>query len=400
MSFAIRGDIMGDFEIVFNLSKTQVGWIGGAAFWSFGLAILFGGPLVDGLGMGFLLRVAAACHIIGTILTIYATGFWMLFAATLIVGAGNGLVEAVCNPLIATIYPEEKTHKLTLFHAWFPGGIVIGGVLAFLLSQLCAAPAEHHVMMLGGVGLWKIKMALLFVPSFIYLGMIWFEKFPATERLAAGVSFGHMFLEAARRPFFWLIFCMMWFTAATELGPGTWIANIYNEVAPNSAQAGILFLVWGNGLMYIQRQFVSKWAHGFSNIGLLACTAPFAAVGLFLFHYATSTEIFFVAATLMYIGVAFWWPTMLGITSERCPKTGAFGLAFIGATGSISTFFSGPILGGLNEAYGPRQALQIWSILPVVIMIVFAITYLYDRTKGGYKVEKIKEPEGLEAPVE
>jgi len=49
MSFAIRGDIMGDFEHVFSLNKTQVGWISGAAFWGFGLSILFGGPLCDAL---------------------------------------------------------------------------------------------------------------------------------------------------------------------------------------------------------------------------------------------------------------------------------------------------------------------------------------------------------------
>ena len=42
MSFAIRGDIMGDFETVFSLTATEVGWIAGAAFWGFGVSILFG----------------------------------------------------------------------------------------------------------------------------------------------------------------------------------------------------------------------------------------------------------------------------------------------------------------------------------------------------------------------
>jgi len=403
MSFAIRGDIMTAFENEFvrphvsgasasgeaaavdsaqeedKLIKTRLGLIAGVAFFSFGLTIIFGGPLVDLLGMGFLMRVAAACHIGGTLLTIFAPNYWVIVLATLIIGAGNGLVEAVCNPLIATIYPEEKTHKLTLFHAWFPGGIVIGGVLAYLFSRM-----ELD---------WKMKMALILIPSVVYVVMLIGQKFPATERVAAGVPFGEMFSEALRRPLFWIVFLMMWLTAAAELGPGAWIANIYNDIMGKEegilAPEGILALVWGSILMYVLRQFFSKPAHRISPPALIALTAPFAAVGLFLFNYAKTPAMFFLAATLLYFGVCFWWPTMLGMTSERCPKTGALGLAIIGGTGSISTFFAGPIMGRLNDAFGPARCLQIWSILPVVLVVVFGLVYLYDRSKGGYQAEKI-----------
>lgn len=397
MSFAIRGDIMSAFEKDFVIAhvgageavmagtqqaemvKTYLGLIGTVAFFSFGLTILFGGPLVDLLGMGALLRLAAACHIGGTLLTIFAPSYWVVVFATFVVGAGNGLVEAVCNPLIATIYPNEKTHKLTIFHAWFPGGIVIGGLLAYLFSYL-------------GWG-WQIKMALLLIPSVIYTIMILGQKFPATERVAAGVSFGEMFTEALRRPIFWIIFAMMWLTASTELGPGAWIANIYNDVMSKQGAIGgaegILLLVWGSALMYILRQFFSKQAHRLPPTLLITVTAPFAAAGLFLFYYAHTPVMFFVAATLLYFGVCFWWPTMLGMASERCPKTGALGLAIIGGTGSIATFFAGPVIGFLNDAYGPERSLQIWAILPVVLVIVFGLVYLSDKAKGGYQIEKL-----------
>src|SRR5919106_2690373 len=154
MTFAIRGDIMSDFEREFALSKTDVGWIAGAAFWGFGLSILVGGPLCDLLGMGRLLRLAAAGHIAGTIATIAAPNFGVLFTATLIIGIANGLVEAAINPLVATIYSNDKTRRLVTLHAWFPGGIVIGGVLAFVFTQL-------------GLG-WQAKTLLLLPPSLIY----------------------------------------------------------------------------------------------------------------------------------------------------------------------------------------------------------------------------------------
>jgi MFS family permease len=125
MSFAIRGDIMGEVQRELSLTDVQVGWILGAAFWGFGLSILFGGPLCDLLGMGTIMRLAAAGHILGALLTIASTNFTLFFLSTVVVGIANGLVEAAINPLIATLYSENKTAKLTTLHAWFPGGIVM-----------------------------------------------------------------------------------------------------------------------------------------------------------------------------------------------------------------------------------------------------------------------------------
>jgi MFS family permease len=374
MTFAIRGDIMSDFEREFGLSKTDVGWIAGAAFWGFGLSILLGGPLCDLLGMGTLLRLAAAGHILGTIATIAAPNFAILFAATLTVGIANGLVEAAINPLVATIYSTDKTRRLVSLHAWFPGGIVIGGVLSFLLTQVGAD--------------WRVKMLLLLVPSAAYAVMFLGQRFPPTEREAAGVPFADMFREMLR-PLFIVVWLCMWLTAATELGPGQWMSNIFNEVMKSSAQAGILVLVWVNGIMYLMRQFLGGAAHRVSPVALIAITAVPAAAGLFLFGEARTPFTAFAAAALFAGGVAFWWPTMLGITSERFPRGGALLLAIIGATGAFSTAIAGPVMGWINERYGADRVLSIWAALPAALIAIFTAMYLRDRMSGGYRVERI-----------
>ncbi|MFP4500780.1 MAG: MFS transporter [Candidatus Hydrogenedentota bacterium] len=413
MSFAIRGDIMGDFENQFVVPyvgvqdeelevldeegvaavedpvKSYLGIISGAAFFTFGLAILFGGPLCDLLGMGRLLRLAAVCHIGGTALTIFAPNFWVVVAATFIIGAANGLVEAVCNPLIATIYPDQKAKRLMIFHAWFPGGIVIGGLFAFLFTKIGQSlPEEGYEWLLPLLG-WQGKMALLLIPSVIYTVMIFAQEFPPTERVASGVSTGDMFKEAAMRPLFLLILVMMLFTAATELGVGQWIANIYNDVmsqlGTGDATAGVLLLVWGSGLMFVLRQFGSNVVHKLSPVGVIAGTAPFAAVGLWICSTAASPILWFVGSGLMYFGFCFWWPAMLGITAERFPKTGALGLAVVGAAGAFSTWIAGPVMGYLNDNYGPTQLLRIWIVLPALILVVFGILYFSDMSRGGYK---------------
>ncbi|HET6898564.1 MAG TPA: MFS transporter, partial [Vicinamibacteria bacterium] len=128
VTFAIRGDILGDLGAAFSLSNEDLGKAAGAWAYGFTLSIFIGGQLVDLLGMKRIALCAFLMHVLGVGLTIFATGFWMLFAGTLAVGLGNGLVEAFVNPLTATIYPDQKTEKLNLLHVWFPGGIVIGGL--------------------------------------------------------------------------------------------------------------------------------------------------------------------------------------------------------------------------------------------------------------------------------
>ncbi|KAF1710774.1 MFS transporter [Pseudoxanthomonas sacheonensis] len=374
MSFAIRGDIMGELELAFELDKIQLGWISGAAFWGFGLSILFGGTLCDLLGMGRLLKLAAVGHIAGVLLTVFATDFTMLFAATVVIGIANGFVEAGINPLIATLYREDKTARLVKLHAWFPGGIVVGGVLAFAFTQL-------------GLG-WQSKMLLMLVPSAIYAVMFFAQRFPDSERKAAGVSTAAMYGEL-KRPLFLVVFVCMWLTAATELGPGQWVSNIFNEVMHSTLQAGVLLLVWINGIMYALRQFGGVLAHRLSPVTLIAVTAPIAALGLWLFGRADTPVLAFAAAALLAVGTAFWWPTMLGLTSERFPRGGALALAMVGAAGAFSTAVAGPVMGWINNTYGATNVLPVWAVLPVLIALIFGILHLVDRARGGYRIERV-----------
>lgn len=385
MSFAIRGDISPDLESVFELSKTNVGWILGAAFWGFGLSIIIGGPLCDYFGMHNILRLAALGHLGGTILTIIAPSFPMLFLATLIIGIANGFVEAAINPLVASMYTKEKTSKLTMLHAWFPGGIVIGGVLSYALTESGFGLGTEHG--------WQIKMALMIIPTIMYAALFMGQKFPATERVEAGVPFGDMFKELLR-PLFIVIWLVMWLTAATELCVGAWVPNIYQDLTGSSA--GILVVVFINGIMYLFRQFGGGLAHRFTPVKLIAFTSVFAFVGLWMYNLADrmqNTALWFVAAAVFALGVAYWWPSMLGITSERFPRGGALALAVIGGTGSISTAVGGPVMGWINDAFGPRSVLPIWSALPLVICIVFTGVFLYDKARGGYKAEEIAAQE-------
>ncbi len=384
MSFAIRGDIMGDLEREFSLTHAQSGIIAGTAFWGFTLAMIFGGPLCDVLGMGRLLVVAFVGHLAGIAMTIFAGGYWGLFAGTLSIGLANGLVEAACNPLVATLYPDDKTHRLNQFHVWFPGGIVIGGLLAFLITRAGDhSPSE-----------WKIKMATMLIPTILYGVLFIGKNFPRTERVQSGISTGAMFSACASPLFVLLVLCML-LTAATELGTNQWIPEMLkstlsqNSAAPSNPATGILILVWISGLMAVGRQFAGPIVHRLSPAGMLLFSAVFSALGLLGISFANSAPTAFIAATIFSIGICYFWPTMIGITSELMPKTGAVGMAIMGGAGMLSVSIIIPIMGKVYDDQGAAIALRYTTALPAILVLVFGAIFLHYRKSGGYKARKI-----------
>jgi len=403
MSFALRGGAMGAWTAEFGLSNSQTGWITGTAFWGFTLAMMFGGPLCDVLGLGRIAWIALLGHVVGIVLTMAAWNYWSLFAGTLIFGIANGSVEAACNPLIATIYPEDKTTKLNNFHVWFPGGIVIGGLLAFAMGKM-------------GLG-WRVQFGTMLIPAVIYGVMFFGMKFPKTERVQSGVSTGAMF-KACLHPLFLILVACMFLTAATELGPGQWIPSILE----NAGVSGILVLVWITGLMALGRQFAGAFVHRFSPVGMLIGSAFFSSLGLFWLSRSTGPMLF-AAATVFAIGVCFFWPTMLGFTNERLPRTGALGLAIMGGAGMLSVSLVLPVIGkfydkgidlrlpegmtieGLKAAEPASKLAELWSniqaqagldalgkvaVLPAILIVVFILIFFLDKRSRQLHAEKVE----------
>ena len=367
VTFAVRGDILGDLGTAFSLTNEDLGKAAGAWAYGFTLSIFIGGQLVDLLGMKRIVAMAFLMHVAGVLLTIFATGFWSLFFGTLCVGLGNGLVEAFVNPLTATIYPDRKTEKLNLLHVWFPGGIVIGGLAAFALALM-------HLN-------WQVRMAFILIPTLAYGALFLGQEFPATERVQKGVSTAGMYRAVMRPLFFVIVFCMI-LTASTELATNQWIAYILSNTA-RMAAGGILVLVWINGLMAVGRWFAGPMVHRLSAVGLLIASAAVSALGLLGLSMADSPATAIAAATVFAIGICYFWPTMLGVTSERFPDGGSLALALVGGMGTLSAAIFTWILGGMYDRLGPRLALRYMAVLPLILIVVFTLIWLSDRRTRG-----------------
>ena len=406
---SLRASIANDLQRIFLdpidrvRSGEMIGAILGVPFLGFAFTIAIGSPLLDAIGMGLLLPLSAICFIGGTLTIIFAGSlasgagvYDVLYVGAVITGIGWGLVETVINPLCASLYPDEKTARLNTLHAWWPGGLIAGGLLGFLLSQTSAT--------------WQMKLALILIPAAAVVILCMGLKFPPTERAAAGVSMSEMFRELAN-PMFLVLFCSMFLTAASELAPGQWVDLALTRTVH---MRGILLLVYVSGIMFAARHFAGPLVHKLSATGLLWFSCLFASLGLVALSFADSPLSGVLAATVWGVGVCFMWPTMLATASERFPRGGALLMGLMGTAGTLSINFVLPAMGGIYDAkkieaaggeaafkaltgdkldqvlgIASQASFRAVAILPAILLIVFGAIWLYDRSKGGFKAVRI-----------
>ncbi|MBI3867969.1 MAG: MFS transporter [Verrucomicrobia bacterium] len=411
IGFAIRGAIFSDWVEKFNFTGLEVGLINGAGFTGFCFGIIVGGVIVDKVGYGKLVAAAFAFHVLSAFVTFGATdgmatktAFVYLWAGTFLFAVANGTLEAVANPLVATLFPNNRTHYLNILHASWPAGMVLGGLIHTALGEN---------MNLG----WKLQLGCFLVPAVVYGVMFLGQSFPKSEASQKGLKLGEMlkdvgvigaavmglflFLffkdglgpllagftgnEAVFKGTTWLYTSMaigvgVWFAfsgasrwsvgapllcvlfivhalvGAVELGTDGWIQNIEGAIL-TPVEATRLF-IFTSALMFALRFCGHFIEHklGLKPVGILLCCAALACVGLILVSGVTTFSGALLALTVYAIGKTFFWPTMLAVASDRFPRCGAVAISIMGGIGMMSAGLVGsPGLGYAKDRFAGQE---------------------------------------------
>jgi len=380
MTFAIRAGILVELGNDFNLNNTQLGWINSMAFWGFPVATIFGGLLYNYFGPKKLLVFAFIAHLLGLILTIYASGFTLLLLSSFLIGFANGSVEAACNPLIADMYTSNRTTMLNKFHVWFPGGIVIGALATNFMNTL-------------GLG-WQLKIAIMIIPTLIYGFMFFKAIFPKSENIDTDTSNNIKSLFSLL--FIFIAVCMT-LTATTELGTQQWLQPLLEKSGANP----MLILAMTTGIMAVGRYFAGPIVHKLNPIGVLFMSAIVSTVAIYFMSIADGTALY-GAAILFAFGVCYFWPTMIGFVAEYIPKTGALGMSLVGGMGMFATGIWNPIIGSwidtntknalesglsqdLAEVVAGKATLANMTYFPLILIVFFGILFINRK-----KLEKLR----------
>src|SRR5918993_2875199 len=343
-SFAIVSNILGALKQDFVLTNYQVGLIGGAALWGMAISLLVLGPMLEAFGLKNGARFGFAAHLTGITLMIAAvtqvgspSAFWALMLGAATLAVGNGMIEVAGNPLVAALYPEEKTTHLNWFHAFFPIGIVAGGLIGFVMATYG-----------GRLAHWPYQLAVLYIPILVYGALVLPQHFPKTENAAAGIPVGEMFRYTLTSPLFLLLLAMMAITTSIELGPMRWVPAVLEAVGMH----GILVLVWISGWMVVLRLLATHFVERLAPTGMLLCAAVLTGTGLFLLSFVQGLWSALAVATIFAWGIAFFFPTMVGLVSERLPRTGSLGIVLtagigLGMAGAVGV----PLIGSLADRF-------------------------------------------------
>lgn len=489
------------FGTDFGIDKVTIGALKGAGVWPFAISIILFSLVIDRIGYRVAMLFSFVCYMIYLAMAFMAygaiqgvegealkaaqlKGYNLLYWGSIILALGNGTVEAFINPVVATMFSKEKTKWLNILHAGWPGGLVFGGIATIALSETAKS------------GDWRIVLGVIALPAVIYVGMLIGAKFPQSEREAAGVSyremlgefgafgafvgFGLIFMQLAEvlewskdpaspmrfaapaltvlitvafglytrsfgRAIMAFLIIIMMPLATTEIGTDGWIGGLMEEPMKEAGYNAGWVLIYTSAIMMVLRFFAGPIVHSLSPIGLLVVSSVLAIVGLYALSQSGNSglAVIFGAATLYGFGKTFFWPTMLGITAEQCPKGGALTLNAISGIGMIAVGVLGfPYIGFLQEntastvltseagetansvltdknymglAYkaidpeketaiadeaglkalkdakkaGQFDALGKMAYFPCFMLACYIVLFLYFKSKGGYKAQEL-----------
>ncbi|QDU74900.1 Major Facilitator Superfamily protein [Bremerella volcania] len=358
VGFGVRAGILNDWAIRYGFTKVELGTITGGGLVGFGVTIIFFSFLADNLlGYKKLLVLAFVLHVLSVVITLAATPvygiagkdatYWCLYIGVFIFALANGVCEAVINPLVATLFPKEKTHYLNILHAGWPAGLIIGGIIGYMFCGDNAA--INHLP-------WEIPLALYMVPTLVYGFMVLKEAFPPSEAAAAGVTTKEMLLQFLS-PLLLFLFVIHAMVGYVELGTDSWITNIMENVI--SGKAFLLF-IYTSAIMFVLRFFAGPIVHQINPLGLLFVCAIFGCAGLYWLGSANTGWAILAAATVYGLGKTFFWPTMLGVVGERFPRGGAITMGVMGGIGMLSAgLLGGPGIGYKQDYFATQKMQQL-----------------------------------------
>jgi len=388
--FAYRVMVLGSWGAEFELSGQQLGQIFGASLWPIAITMILFSLVIDTIGSKNTMYAAFALQALSIVLTFSAGSYNALWWAAFCAGLGHGVVEAVINPVCATIYPRRKTTMLTILHAAWPAGLVGGGALVLLFGESLS---------------WKVNSLWMAIPVLVYGIMTIGCKFPIDERVHAKVPYKDMlkevgflgaliastllFYEIYRvasgtepanliwwslgagiliagafgaytktvgKPLFFILCMLMIPLATTELGTDAWIKELMTPVMGKYAGWAIVFSAF---IMMVLRFVAGPLNARCSPPTVLVISSFFSMCGLLMLS-GVSGGLIILAFILYAVGQTFYWPTVLGFVSERYPRGGALTLNTVSAIGLLSVGIIGtPIMGVFVDNSMSRETAKI-----------------------------------------
>ncbi len=360
VGFSVRGGILIYWARDFGFTMADLGGITGGGLAGFGIIIILGSLIADNVGYGKLMGLAFAMHVLSAALQLFAgeihsqfgstATYWTLYVAMFMFAIGNGMCEVVVNPMVAALFPNQKTHYLNILHAGWPGGLIAGGLASYAMnggSVFGWVPFPEKAN-------WMVQMSMFLVPTLLYGVMMLGQRFPRSEASQAGTGYGEMLLQFLS-PVLLLLLLIHALVGYVELGTDSWISKITGSILEDP-KSGLLLFVYTSGLMFALRFFAGPIEHYLTPLGLLCISGVFGAAGLLLLGSAEGAISCVVAATIYAIGKTFLWPTMLAVASERFPKGGAIVIGAIGGAGMLSAgFLGGPGIGFKQDYFASAK---------------------------------------------
>jgi len=274
-------------------------------------SMLFCGVFAGRWGKRRTMGIAVLLMGFGGFLCSWTPSYGLLFAALMIAGLGEGVLEGLVTPFVRDLHPKESGRYINFTHSFWSIGVmttvlVSGGLLALGVSWR---------LLIGGISLLAFAAAGL---------LLWPEskehKYPEHPEPIHWKTIGAQVMVIFRIRRFWLFFAAMFLAGGGEFCLTFWSASYIQLSFNASAWAGGIgtacfaggMVLGRTGWGFFIKQHQLKRLVFWSALAAVAITLPFPTL--------SNLWIFFGLLFLSGVAVAPFWPSVQSYCTDRLPE--------------------------------------------------------------------------------
>ena len=347
-SFGLSLDALGTL-----LTTVTIGYI---------LSSFNSGRLITRFGAAPLLMISSILIGAGALGYIVAPNWWIMVAFGLLLGLGNGLVDAGLNTLVAQNY---ETRHMNWLHAFFGIGVAFGPMI--MTAMLNAGQSWRW----GYVFVVVLEVVLAAVYGFTR------KQWQSAEPAAVGANVHRpaanaRSLDSLRLPVVWLGIVLFMLHTGVEFVAGQWSYTLFTEgrSVPTTTASLWLSIYWAS--LTVARLILGSVADRIGVDRLLRLCMLGIVAGSALIWWNVSELVSFLGLAVIGFGVALLFPSMISSTPRWMGAAhAANAIGFQVAAGSMGI----AVLPGLAGVLAERLGLEIIGPLLVITAVIMMLLF-------------------------
>jgi len=296
---------------------------------------------------------------VGLLMASFSHSYYTLIISLMIAGIGGGFTEALINPLIVNIHPNDSGKYLNITHAFYPIGVMVS---ALLFGELLTRGYSWRVM-------FRIAAAGALVAG-IFFNSLRFPPKTGSEHSAWKLITVILGLSG-----FWFFAAAIFFGAGAESAFTFWSRSYVEIYFKDVPRAGAIAVVVFAGTMVAGRFLAAKLSENIS-LKIIMIFSALLGVGVsIVIPFISSLVWFYIFLGLAGIASGCFWPSILAEASNCLKINPTILFVLLSCIGIVGFGLTPWLLGIIGDYTNLRTGFFVIPVFFAILVFLFTMEW-------------------------